>query len=154
MNSSMKWGNKYICLLFSKMLSLSPGIPHRAIIILSLVLGGFTARSQSDTISFAPADSNFVMQISRLKGEVIISITFSDSLVFDYAAVEKRADFNAEFSQCKYIAYDEVKAKGRHLVKKDQYGYSGSNEVAYRIKLVSKEGMRIYPPISLPPLTK
>ncbi len=110
---------------------------------------------EPESSSFTPVDSEFMMQVSRIRNEVIITITFNDSLVFDYAAIERKADFNAEFSQCKYISYDEVKTKGRHLVKKDTYAYAGANDVMYRIKLVTREGaQRIFPAINLPAVIK
>jgi len=95
------------------------------------------------------------MEVSRAKNEVIVSLTFKDSLVFDYVAIERKADFNQEFSQCGYIGYDELKAKGRHIIKKDIYPYPGSSDVLYRIKLATVEGAtRIYPAVSLPATTK
>jgi hypothetical protein len=110
---------------------------------------------QSESNSFVPADSEFVMQVSRINNEVIISITFNDSLIFDYAAIERKAEFNGEFSQCKYIPYAEVKTKGRHQVKKDIYAYAGANDVLYRLKLVTNDGVeRIFPAINLPAVKK
>jgi hypothetical protein len=110
---------------------------------------------QSESSSFVPVDSEFIMQVSRINNEVVISITFNDSLVFDYAAIERKAEFNGEFSQCKYISYEEVKTKGRHLVKKDTYAYAGANNVLYRLKLVTKDGaQRIFPAINLPAVKK
>ncbi len=127
---------------------------NKAVLIFSLLLAGLMVSAQSEKYSFAPSDSDFVMELSRSKGEVIISLSFNDSLVFDYVAIEKKAEFNGEFSQCKYIPYSELK-NGRHLVKKDMYAYSGSSDVLYRLKFVSKDGaIRTYPPITLPALKK
>ena len=125
------------------------------VIISAFLLFSFTAKSQSEKYSFAPSDSGFIMEISRSKGDVIISLTFNDSIVFDYVAIERKAEFNGEFSQCKYIPYSEIKNGNRHLVKKDIYAYSGSSDVLYRLKFVSKDGaMRIYPAIALPAVKK
>jgi hypothetical protein len=130
-------------------------------LFLALLLCNLAAKSQkadtpqSESSSFMPADSEFIMQVSRINNEVVISLTFNDSLVFDYVSIERRAEFNGEFSQCKYISYDEVKTKGRHLVKKDTYAYAAANDVLYRIKLVTKEGaQRIFPAIDLPSVKK
>jgi hypothetical protein len=116
--------------------------------------GQTVVQPQSESSSFAPADSEFTMQVSRVNNEVLITLTFNDSLVFDYVSIERRADFNAEFSQCKYISYDEVKTKGRHMVKKDTYAYAGASNVLYRLKLVTKDGERTFPALTLPAIKK
>lgn len=126
--------------------------------LLALKVQGQTvpiAQLQSESNSFVPVDSEFAMQVSRINNEVIISISFNDSLVFDYAAIERKAEFNGEFSQCKYISYEEVKTKGRRMLKKDTYAYAGANDVLYRLKLVTKDGVeRIFPAINLPAVKK
>jgi len=110
---------------------------------------------QAESLTFVPVDSEFIMQVARINNEVVISLTFNDSLVFDYVSIERKAEFNGEFSQCKYISYDELKTKGRHMVKKDTYAYAGANDVQYRLKLVTKEGaQRIFPAINLPAVKK
>lgn len=140
----------FVATRLSRYLSIQP----RIITGLVLLLYGFTAKAQSGTYSFTPADSEFVMQISREKTDVKIELTFNDSLSFDHVAIERRAD-NPEFSQCKYISFDELKKRGRHLVERDMYPYAGSADVAYRLKLVTKDGAeRTYPPISLPAVKK
>ena len=141
---------------FSKLIS---GTNHqnklRSVLLFAFVLVSFFAKSQAPQYSFAPADSQFVFTLSRQKSEVIISLTFNDSLVFDYVAIERKADFNQEFSQCKYITYDEVKTKGRHLVKHDTYAYPASSDVLYRIKMGTAEGaIRIYPAVTMPAVKK
>ena len=109
---------------------------------------------QSNGYTYTAADSSFTMQVDREKVDVRITLTFNDSLTFDHAAIERRAD-NPEFSQCKYISYEDLKARGRHLVEKDMYPYAGSADVSYRLKLVTKEGIiRTFPPISLPAVKK
>lgn len=80
-----------------------------------------------------------------------MSITFNDSLVFDYVAIERQSGINKAYSQCKYITYAEVKAKGRQVVKKDTYPFPEATDVYYRLRLVTNDGpMRTYPPIRLP----
>ena len=114
-----------------------------------------SAMGQSPDVSFAPADSEFVMDISRVKTDVIISITFKDSLVFNYVSIERQANFSQTFTQCKYISYDEAKSKGRHIVIDDTYPYAASIDVSYRVKLTTKDGaMRTYPPVLLPAVSK
>ena len=127
----------------------------RNYLLFAFLLLSFFSKSQAPEYSFAPADSQFVFSLSRQKSEVIISLTFNDSLVFDYVAIERKADFNQEFSQCKYITYDEVKTKGRHLLKHDTYAYPASSDVLYRIKMGTAEGaIRIYPSVTMPAVKK
>jgi hypothetical protein len=113
------------------------------------------AKSQTATYSFVPADSAFVMEVSRSKNEVIISIAFNDSLVFDNVSIEREPSFSQNFSQCGYFDYADLKKKGRHLVKKDLYPFPASNDVLYRLKFTTVEGViRTYPPVMLPAVSK
>lgn len=130
-------------------------LTRHSLLFVSFLLSAFAAHSQSPQYSFAPADSQFVMQLSRIKNEVVIALDFNDSLIFEYVAIERRPNFSEEFSQCKYITYDEIKTKGRHIVKKDVYPYPASSDVLYRIKLATAEGViRTYPPVTLPAVSK
>jgi len=95
------------------------------------------------------------MEIKRVKADVIISITFKDSLEFNYVSIERQASTSQIFTQCKYISYAEAKNKGRHIVIDDEYPYPASIDVSYRVKLNTKDGaMRTYPPILLPAVSK
>ena len=132
---------------------------YRSILAFVLLVSGFSAVGQtpvaSSAVSFAPADSEFVMEIKRVKTDVIISITFKDSLVFNYVSIERQANFSQTFTQCKYISFNEAKNKGRHIVIDDEYPYAASIDVSYRVKLNTKDGaMRTYPPILLPAVSK
>jgi len=123
----------------------------RGLLLVMLVLGAQLVYGQAEVYNFTPADSQYVMELARGKNEVTITITFNDSVVFDYVSIERRASFTPEFSQCSYISYDDVKKKGRHIVKKDSYPYPASSDVEYRIKWTSADGaMRTYPSLTLP----
>ena len=127
----------------------------KGILILILLAGGISAMAQSETYSFAPADSQFVMELARGKNEVTIAITFRDSIDFEYVAVERKADFSQEFSQCSYLGFDEVKAKGRKVVKRDIYPFPASSDVQYRLKFSTTDGAtRTYPSVTLPATKK
>jgi hypothetical protein len=126
----------------------------RCIITFTFLIYVLSARCQtpeaSSAVSFAPPDSEFVMEIKRVKTEVIISITFKDSLEFNYVSIERQANFSQTFTQCKYISYNEAKNKGRHITIDDEYPYAASIDVSYRVKINTKDGaMRTYPPILL-----
>ena len=116
---------------------------------------GLIAKSQSPVYLLAPADSQFVMEVSRAKNEVIIAITFKDALVFDNVTIEREPNFSQNFSQCAYIDYADVKKKGRRIVKKDLYPYPASNDVLYRLKFATPDGaIRTYAPVLLPAVSK
>ena len=128
---------------------------RQVVILLIGMVSALSAKSQTATYSFTPADSEFVMEVSRGKNEVIIAVTFKDSLVFDNVAVEREASFSQNFSQCGYIEYADVKKKGRRIVKKDQYPFPASSDVMYRLKFTTDEGaIRTYPPVILPAVSK
>jgi hypothetical protein len=124
--------------------------------LMMLLAGVLFANAQAATYSFAPADSEFVMEISRVKNEVIISLTFRDSLVFEYVSIEREPNFSQNFSQCEYIDYNDFKKKGGHkVVKKDVYPYPASTDVLYRVKLATVDGaIRTYPAVQLPAVNK
>jgi hypothetical protein len=131
----------------------------RYIFTFTLLTYGLSAMGQSpeasSAVTFAPADSEFVMEIKRVKTDVIISITFKDSLEFNYVSIERQANFSQTFTQCKYISFAEAKNNGRHIVIDDEYPYAASIDVSYRVKLNTKDGaMRTYPPILLPAVSK
>jgi len=95
-------------------------------------------------------DSSFTMKVDRVNGEILIYLSFAGDFKFDFAAVERKPDFNQFYSQCSYIDYDEAVKKNRHLVKKDNYPFPGVSDVLYRLKVTSKDGSeRTYSPILL-----
>jgi hypothetical protein len=125
------------------------------LLLLFTITSGLTAKSQTPDCYFAPADSAFVLEISRVKTEVVLSITFKDSLLFDFVSIERQPDFAQSFTQCKYITYEEAKNSGRHVVMRDLYPVAASTNVMYRVKLGAKDGaMRTYPPVELKAVSK
>lgn len=128
---------------------------YRNLLAGCFILCGLLLHAQINEVSYAPADSEFVMTITRVKTEVVFSITFSDSLVFDNISIERQPDFGQVFTQCTYISYADVKNKSRHVTTKDIYPYSASTDVSYRVKLTTKDGaIRTYPPVLLPAVSK
>src|SRR5271163_2271286 len=68
---------------------------------------------QSDSNTLVPPDSSFVMKVNRVNGEVMITLSFTPSCKFEWAAVEKRPDFDQAFGKCEYFEYSEVVKNGR-----------------------------------------
>jgi len=131
---------------------------HTAIKILVLsalmVMLSFAAKAQADNV-FISSDSDVIMKVVREKGEIVLYMSFSDSITFESLTIERKANFDVSFSQCKYATYDDVKAKKMQLVRKDTYPYPGNTDVWYRLKLQTKDGIiRIYPPIRLDAVSK
>jgi hypothetical protein len=118
-----------------------------------LLLSFYVANAQKDGDTFTPPDSEFVMTVERVNGEIILTVSFADSLSFDFASIEREADFDNSFSQCKYIRYDDARASHMVVKRKDTYPYPATSDVLYRLRITSKDGIsRIYPPVHLPAL--
>lgn len=95
-------------------------------------------------------DSEFVMQVVREKGEIILTVNFSDSMSFDYMTIERKTFSDVSFSQCKYVSFSDAKASNMKIKRKDTYPYPAASDVLYRLKITTKEGIiRIFPPIRL-----
>jgi hypothetical protein len=123
--------------------------PFRCILSALIVASCFSCMSQGTGCAMTAPGGDFEMHITRTKGEVMITVTFSDSLVFDYIAIERKPDFERNFAQCKYITWSELNGS-RTIVSQDNYPYPGHGNVAYRLKLVSRDGPeRLYPPVVL-----
>jgi hypothetical protein len=129
-------------------------------LVKTIVLGigmltlGFAANAQADNV-FISSDSDVIMKVVREKGEIVLYMSFGDSLNFSSITIERKADFDVNFSQCKYISYDDAKAKNMQLILKDTYPFPGNTDVWYRLKLLTKDGIiRIYPPIRLDAVNK
>jgi len=115
-----------------------------------VMLIGITASAQySENVMVGP-ENEVVMKVVRQNKEIVISIFIADSLMFDYMTVERKADFDQSFSQCKYISYSDLKPGERNIIKKDNYPFPATSDVLYRLKMITKDGaMRTYAPIRL-----
>ena len=109
--------------------------------------------SQSSDYFFHSADSEVAMELSRTELGINIALLFSKASQFEYVLIEKSADAQNSFSQCKYIKFNESANDSVVIVKRDVYPLSSSSDVYYRIKIITKEGItRIYPSVRLPGL--
>ena len=106
--------------------------------------------STNAAVTFVSPDSAFSMGVARVNGEILISLSFNHDITFDYLSIEREVSFETSFSQCKYVTYDEVKAKKWFIIKRDRYPYSAQTGIYYRVKYVTKDGvMRIFPSLYL-----
>ena len=117
---------------------------------LILLIKTSTAQMPGENMLVA-SDSEFVMQVVRVKGEITLTVHFtSTDPQFDYITIERKPFGETNFSQCKYISYTEAKAASMHITRKDNYPLPRSEDVLYRLKITTKEGIiRIFPPIRL-----
>lgn len=118
--------------------------------VLVLISTSIFAQAPSENMLVA-SDSEFVMQVVRMKGEITLTVHFiSADPQFDYITIERKPFGETNFSQCKYISYAEAKAANMHITRKDNYPLPRTSDVLYRLKITTKEGIiRIFPPIRL-----
>ena len=114
----------------------------------------YTNHSSAQTIDsvMTSADSVFTMKVFRDKSEVKINLAFLNAYKFKYVLIERKAEFDQNFSQIKYITYQQIMQNKNHELKtEDTYSFSSTTDVLYRLKLITMEdAVLIYPPVSLP----
>ncbi len=122
--------------------------------VAALLLFTFSsAFSQSADYKLSSSDNEFSMQLFRESDGVDISLLFTKASQFEYISIEKSADAQNGFSQCKYIKFNESANDSVLIIKRDVYPLAASEDVYYRVKTVTKEGVtRAYPPVRLPAL--
>lgn len=109
-----------------------------------------TVSAQNGDNILVATDSEFVMQVVREKGEITLTINFAPTSTFDYMTIERKPFGETNFSQCKYVTYADVKAADMKVKRKDTYPLPRTDDVLYRLKITTKEGIiRIFPPIRL-----
>lgn len=119
-------------------------------IFITLSFFTINVKAQSNDNTLVASDSEFVMKVVREKGEIVLTVEFSDSAMFDYMAIERKVFSDPSYSQCKYVDYKDVKAANMKIKRKDTYPYPASSDVLYRLKITTKDGIiRIFPPIRL-----
>ena len=118
-----------------------------------LLLTISSAFSQSSDYQLMSSDNEFAMQLFREIDGIDISLLFTKASQFEYISIEKSADALNGFSQCKYIKFNESANDSVLIIKRDVYPLAASEDVYYRVKTVTKEGVsRAYPPVRLPAL--
>ncbi len=112
-----------------------------------------SAFSQSSDYQLKSSDTEFAMQLFRESDGIDISLLFTKASQFEYVSIEKSAAAQNGFSQCKYIKFNESANDSVLIIKRDLYPLAASEDVYYRVKTVTKEGVtRTYPPVRLPAL--
>lgn len=107
--------------------------------------------SQGNDYFLKSADHEFAMEVSRGEKGIDIALMFSKASQYEYVMIEKSADAQNGFSQCKYIKFNDSANDSVVIVKRDTYPLTGSEDVFYRVKTITKEGVsRAYPAVRLP----
>jgi hypothetical protein len=120
-------------------------------LLIILFLLPFNPFAQANDYMMKSADNEVGMEVSRNDKGVDIALFFSRASQFEYVAIEKSGDAQNNFSQCKYIKFNESANDSVVIVKRDTYPYSSTEDVFYRLKTITKDGVsRIYPSVRLP----
>jgi hypothetical protein len=120
------------------------------LMLLFITLAVGACMAQTGGVMVAP-DTAVTMAVERIKGEIFIELNFADGVHFTSAELERRPDFEGNFTRFGYVAFSDVTGHCGHVIKKDNYPYHDSADVFYRLKLVYDNGkVHIYPAIMLP----
>lgn len=99
------------------------------------------------------SDNEIGMSVSREKEGIEIALMFTHASQYEYVVVERSGDALNNFSQIKYIKFNDSANDSVVIVKRDLYPQTVSNDLYYRVKTISKEGIsRVYPSVRLPGL--
>lgn len=130
-----------------------------AVLALAGLNGAFAGTPAENTavnsFSYSSPDNEVSFNIERGKGEVKINIMLMHLSNYDHIIIEKSNETMDNFGKCKYISCSELKQTGNvaTCALTDNYPYTCTKDVYYRIKTVSKDGIaRAYAPLLLPPL--
>ncbi len=109
--------------------------------------------SQSSDYFLKSTDQELAIEVSRSNNGIEIAIFLTKASQFEYVLIEKSADPQNGFSQCKYIKFNESANDSVVIVKRDVYPLTASEDVYYRVKTITKDGAsRVYPSVRLPGL--
>lgn len=121
--------------------------------IFLFMISAVGAFSQNNDYFLKSSDNEVAIEVSRGDGGIDIAVVFTKASQFEYVMIEKSADSQNGFSQCKYIKFNESANDSVTIVKRDVYPLNASDDVYYRIKTITKDGVsRVYPSVRLPGL--
>lgn len=109
------------------------------------------AKAQPEDYLLKSTDEELTMELSRKDYVVKVALTFAHAKQLDYAVIERSTEPNAGFRQCKHINLSDQTRDSVCIAANDNYPLAATQNVYYRIKTVTKEGVsRTYPAIRLP----
>ena len=115
----------------------------------------FSIFPQTPNFTLESSDGEFAMELSRSGYSVMIVLMFTHATKFDYVSIERSPMESTNFTQCKYIGFNETANDSVIIKELDKYPLPATQEVFYRIKTITKEGIsRTYPSVRLPAIKR
>lgn len=109
--------------------------------------------SQTDYFSKS-ADNEVALEVSRGDTGIHIALLFTKASQFEFVVIERSSNAMTNFSQIKYIKFNDSANDSVVIVKRDTYPLMAAEDVYYRVKTITKEGVtRTYPPARLPAIS-
>lgn len=125
------------------------------VLIISLFFNTSTMSAQGTDYTLMSSDNQIAMEIARAQYGINITVILNNARELDYVSVEKSAEPIVGYRQCKYIELNKTTEDSVVIVQHDVYPLVYSEDVFYRVKTVSKEGIaRTYPSVRLPGYAK
>lgn len=126
----------------------------RPLFLLLILFAGVNVFSQTDYF-LRSSDDEIVIELTREQQTINIALFLFKASKFEFVSIERSLDAQNNFSQCKYIKFNESAQDSVVIVKKDLYPQSNTDAVFYRVKTVTRDGAtRIYPSVRLPAISE
>ncbi len=107
--------------------------------------------SQSTDYFMKSGDDELAIEVTRGKQCVDIALFFTKASQYESVLIERSDNQQLNFSQCKYIKFNDSASDTVVLSKRDSYPMPFVNDIYYRVKTITKDGVtRIYPSVRLP----
>lgn len=120
------------------------------VVICSFVIFISTNAQTTDFFLKSP-DGELAIELSREQQSVNIALFISNAQQFESVSIERSLDSQNNFGQCKFIQFNQSAQPNVVIVKKDAFPLTSVDEVYYRVKTISTDGVtRIYPSVRLP----
>lgn len=120
------------------------------VVICSFVIFISTNAQTTDFFLKSP-DGELAIELSREQQSVNIALFISNAQQFESVSIERSLDSQNNFGQCKFIQFNQSAQPNVVIVKKDAFPLTYVDEVYYRVKTISTDGVtRIYPSVRLP----
>ncbi len=134
------------------MFSISPPMKKAWLLVFCCCAVGFnTVFSQAPDFFLKSADDELAIEVSRGEQSVTIALYFIKASQYESVLIERSDNQQLNFSQCKYIKFNDSANDTVVLSKKDTYPMPFANDIYYRVKTITKDGVtRIYPSVRLP----
>ncbi len=113
------------------------------------------AKSQNNDYFAKSPDNEVALEVSRGEQGIEIALLFTKASQFEYVVIERSNNAQNNFSQCKYIKFNDSASDSVVIVKRDNYPLAASEDVYYRVKTITREGVtRIYSAARLPAIAE